>query len=98
MIYKFCEVVAMALTILKLSFNLFIRILNWPLSMPIPVLESADVLVSVFVNHFSMHNLIVRELAKEFFSELIFLAEYEFTRAVHATILLLTYVNVISIV
>ena len=88
----------MTLTILKLSFNLFIRILNWPLSMQLPVLESADVLDSVFVNHFSMHNLIIRELAKEFFYELLFLAEYEFTRAVHATILLLTYVNVISIV
>ena len=84
----------MPLFILKLSFNLLFRMLYWPLSMAFPVLESADVLVSFFVNHFSMHNLIVRELAKEFFS-VIFLVEYEFSRAVPETILLLTYVNVI---
>jgi hypothetical protein len=65
--------------------------------MAFPVLESADVHDSVFFNPFSMHKLIVRELAKEFFS-LIFLVEYDFTRAVPATILLLTYVNVIFIV
>ena len=43
-----------------------------------------------------MHLLTVRELAKEIFYG-IFLFEYEFPRAMQATILLLTYVNIIYI-
>jgi hypothetical protein len=41
-----------------------------------------------------MNHFIVRELAKEIFSDM-FLFEYEFSRAMQATILLLTYVNAI---
>jgi len=61
-----------------------------------PVLDSADVL-TFFENQFSMHHLILRELAKKFII-LIFLGEYEFPCAISETILLLTNVNIIFIV
>jgi hypothetical protein len=62
-----------------------------------PVLDSTDVLRSVFENQFSMRHLILRELAKKFFI-LILLGKYELPCAISETILLLTNVNIIFIV
>jgi hypothetical protein len=63
-----------------------------------PVLESADVLVIVTENQFSMRHLILRELAKKFFFTFSFLVEYDLPCAISEAILLLTNVNVIFIV